>query len=161
MDFFIGYTMGTSFFSGEFPVIAAFYKYLFIMIFLGSAIGKIVTFNGTLAYFAPLTSLSIPELASLLWILIILEFLIPVMVLMNGLKSKTIFLLIQLLLVTFFITNILFFFLGAETCACFGESIQTHPTLGILKTLFLIMIVNYIRKGKYFPIQHRIRKTRG
>jgi hypothetical protein len=141
-------------------MIAALSKYIFITIFIGSAISKIVGFDDTLIYFVGLTNLPFQLLASLLWILIILEILIPVLVLMNGLRFKTLYLSIQLLLITFLIINILFFFVGAETCACFGANIKSYPSLGILKALFLIMIVYYMQDGKLFSSRFRIRKNR-
>jgi len=71
---------------------------------------------------------------------------------MDGLRSKTIYISIQFLLVTFLIINILFFLVGVENCGCFGVGVQSHPTVGILKTIFLLMIVNYLRKRKFFPV---------
>jgi hypothetical protein len=135
-----------------------FLKYLLIMIFLGSAISKIVGFYNTLIYFAGISNISFPFLTSFILIIIILELLIPVLIWINNLKSKIIYISIQFLLVIFLITNILLFFMGVENCGCFGAGIQSHPSLGIPKTFFLIMIVYYLREGKLFPIRLNSRK---
>lgn len=121
-------------------------KYLFIAIFLVSGISKYLSFEDTLIYFASLTMISFPLLSFLLWILIISELLIPALVWMNGFQSKTVFWLILILLVSFLITNIVFLFLGLENCGCFGIGIQSHPVLGIAKTVILIMIWGFLRR---------------
>ena len=133
------------------------FRYLIITIFLGSAIGKLVRFDDTLIYFVGLTKISFPLLTALLWILISLELLISILVLMNGLHSKTIYISTQFLLITFLLINILFFFTGVENCACFGAGIQSHPVLGILKTILLMMMVYYLRERKFFPVWFKFR----
>jgi len=139
-------------------MIITFSKYVFIAIFLGSAIGKMVGFDDTLIYFAGLTKISFPIITFSLWILIIIELIISVLVLMYGLQLKTIYISIQFLLVTFLFTNILFLILGVENCGCFGADIQSHPGFGILKTIFLIIIVYYLREKRFFPVWIKIRK---
>ena len=140
--------MGRTFFPGEDPVIYFLIKYLFMAIFLVSGISKYLSFEDTLIYFASLTMISFPLLSFLLWILILSELLIPALVWMNGFQSRTVFLLILILLVSFLITNIVFLFLGLENCGCFGVEIQSHPVLGIAKTVILIMIWGSLRGNK-------------
>jgi len=135
-----------------------FNKFLFAVIFLGSAIGKIVEFDHSLIHFAGMTRISFPLLTSFLRILILIELIIPLLVWMNGFRSKIIYISIQSLLVIFLILNILFFFIGVENCGCFGVSVQSHPKVGILKIIFLLMIVNYLRKGRFFPVWLKVRK---
>ncbi len=140
--------MGCTFFPGEDLVIYIILKYLFIAIFLVSGLSKYLSFEDTLIYFASLIKISFPLLSLLLWILILSELLIPVLVWINGFQSKTIFRLILILLVSFLITNIVFLFLGLENCGCFGVEIQSHPVLGIAKTVILIMIWGSLRGNK-------------
>jgi len=138
--------MGCTFFPGEDPVIYFLLKYLFIAIFLVSGLSKYLSFEDTLIYFASLTMISFPLLSFLLWILILSELLISALVWINGFQSKTVFRLILILLVSFLITNIVFLFLGVENCGCFGVGIQSHPVLGIAKTVILIMIWGFLRR---------------
>lgn len=150
--------MGCTFFPGEDPVIYFLLKYLFITIFLVSGLSKYLSFEDTLIYFATLTMISLPLLSFLLWILILSELLIPALVWMNGFQSKTVFRLILILLISFLITNIVFLFLGLENCGCFGVRIQSHPVLGIAKTVILIIIWSFLRGNKLSQRRSNINK---
>jgi len=150
--------MGGTFFPGEDPVIYFMLKYLFIAIFLVSGLSKYLSFEDTLIYFASLTMISFPLLSFLLWILILSELLIPALVWINGFQSRTVFRLILILLVSFLITNIVFLFLGLENCGCFGVGIQSHPVLGIAKTVILIMIWVFLRGNKLSQRKSNINK---
>jgi hypothetical protein len=150
--------MGSTLFIGENSVIYNMLKYLFITMFLVSGVTKILSFNDTLIYFAGITKISLPNLTLLLWILIIVELFIPVLVWMNGLQVKMIFLSILTLLVTFLITNLLFIIQGVENCGCFGAGIQSYPVVGIIKTGILILIVYFLRGSIVSLIWFNIRK---
>ena len=160
MDIFAGCPMGDTFYLRGNPVMVTFFRYLIIMIFFGSAIGKIMGFDDTLLYFAGLTKISFPVLTILLWTLIILELLTSFLVWKNGIQVRIIFISVQLFLITFLLTNIAFLVLGVDNCACFGAGIQSHPFVGILKTIVLMMIVYFLREGKFYPVLFKSRKMR-
>lgn len=136
-----------------------FFKYIFIVIFLVSAVSKLMSFDETRIYFVAITKISYPAITSLLWILVFAELLFSVLVWMNGLQLRSIYVLVQFLLGTFLFTNILFFFMGVENCACFGTAIQSHPAIGTIKTIFLMTIVYYLREGRLLPRGFKIQKT--
>jgi hypothetical protein len=118
-------------------------------------------FDDTLLYFAGLTKISFPVLTILLWTLIILELLTSFLVWKNGIQVRIIFILVQLFLITFLLTNISFLVLGVDNCACFGAGIQSYPFVSILKTIVLMMIVSFLREGKFYPVLFKSRKMRG
>ena len=120
-------------------------KTVFLAVFLLSAIGKIYHYNDTLVYFALITKISLPVLARLLWILILLEVVIPILIWVNGSHSSFIFKSTFFLLITFLITNILFLVYDVENCGCFGTGIESSPISGIIKTILLILILSYLR----------------
>ena len=132
-------------FHGKIPMISYFMKTVFLAIFLLSAFGKIYHYNDTLVYFAGITKISVPVVSRLLWILILLEVVIPVLIWVNGSHSFFIFGSTLFLLITFLIMNILFFVYDVENCGCFGTGIESSPISGIIKTILLIMILSYLR----------------
>lgn len=127
-------------------MISLIMKLVFLAIFLVSAIGKIISFNDTLIHMAEITRISLPVLYRFLWLIILLELIIPILVLMNGAQSRIIFGAILFLLVSFLIVNVLFSINGVENCGCFGTGIQSSPPTGILKTILLIVILGFLRK---------------
>lgn len=137
--------MGGVFFHGKIPMISFFMKTVFLVIFLLSAFGKIYHYNDTLVYFAGITKISLPVLSPLLWILILLEVVIPVLIWINGSHSNFIFGSALFLLITFLIMNILFLVYNVESCGCFGTGIVSSPISGIIKTILLIVILSYLR----------------
>ena len=131
-------------------------KYIFISIFLVSGIGKFLSFNETLVYFAGITKISIPQLTVLLWILIMSELFISALVWLNGFRSKIFFYLIFILLVSFFIINGVFLLLGVNNCGCFGAGFQSHPVIGIIKTVVLLVILFVLRENLLFQKKSNI-----
>jgi hypothetical protein len=123
------------------------------MIFLVSAVSKMLSFNETLIHFAGILKVSHPILSIFLSILIIIELVVSVIVWIEGYNSKIVSGSIQFLLFTFLITNILFFVHGLENCGCFGTSIKSYPITGIIKTIVLLIILGYLRKNKLIPIE--------
>jgi hypothetical protein len=144
--------MGYTFFSGEIPVIYSVLKYLFVMVFLVSAVGKGFNFNNTVNYYMGITNLSSTFLIILLGLLILIEMAISVFVWIEDVESKPLFISIMILLGLFLTTNIFFLFRGTDNCGCFGAGIQSHPTIGIIKTTSLILIWIYLRKKSTPPI---------
>lgn len=144
--------MGGAFFSGEIPVMFIILKFVFVMMFLVSAVSKILSFNQTLVYLAGIIMISLPILTILLWILITIELVVSAVVWIEGYQSKMIFGSIQFLLFAFLITNILFFLYGIENCGCFGADTQSYPIVGVLKTMLLMIILSYLRTNSVNPI---------
>jgi hypothetical protein len=128
-------------------------KLLFVLIFLVSAVSKMLSFNDTLVYFAGSLKISLPILSILLSILIIFELVIPVIVWIKGYHSKMVFGSILFLLFTFLIANSLFFVQGLENCGCYGTSIKSSPIVGIIKTVILMIILTYLRKNRLILIK--------
>ena len=146
MDIYAKYSVGITFFPGEIFMISLIMKLVFLAIFLVSAIGKIISFDDTLIHMAGITKISLPVLYRFLWLIIILELIIPVLVLMNGAQSRIIFGAILFLLISFLIVNVLFSINGVENCGCFGTGIQSNPKSGILKTIILIVMLVFLQK---------------
>lgn len=128
-------------------------KFIVVTIFLLSGVSKILSFNGTLIYLVGIFRVSPQILTILLWILIVIELVVPVIILMDGYQSIFVFRSIQFLLITFLITNILFLVYGLENCGCFGTRIQSYPINGIVKTVILLIILSYLRKIKLVPLE--------
>jgi len=152
--------MDGSLFPGVFTMMIYFSNYLLVVTFLSSAFGKIAGFDDTLFYFVRIMKISFALLSSLLVILIIIEFLIPVLVCTNNLQSMVIYILIQILLIAFLITKILFFIQGIDNCGCFGSSFKSHPIIGVIKTVVLIMIGYYLHSGNTLPKRFKNRKIK-
>jgi len=123
-------------------------KTVFVAIFFISAFSKIYDFNLTLIYFVGITQLPVPVLSKLLWMLILLELIVPLLVWFNGAHSGLIFGSIFALLFIFLITNVLFLVHNVDNCGCFGTGIQSTPISGIIKIILLIIILSYLRSGR-------------
>ena len=133
--------------AGENPVISTILKYLCSLIFLVSAIGKVISFEETHSYFAGILKISPTSLTLLLMVLVIGELFISLIILRDGLRAKGMFILVQTILILFLISNILFAMQDIENCGCFGVLVKNSPSVGILKTVFLLFVVNYLRRG--------------
>lgn len=120
-------------------------KLLFVMIFLVSAISKILDFNNTLIYFSGVLKISLPVMYAGLWFLIMIELLVPVVVWMEKFKKPINFVSLQLLLLTFLIINIHFMVKGLDNCSCFGASIKSYPVFSMLKIIILMIILKFLK----------------
>jgi hypothetical protein len=134
-------------FCRETPMIRKFYRYLFISVFLLSAIFKGIDFNETILLFSSLTGLETMLIKISLLGLILLEISIAGLTYLKTYNHNSVYRLILGLLSFFLVVSLVLYVSDVGNCGCFGTIITTTPLMSIIKNALLILIFYYMGRG--------------
>ncbi len=120
-------------------------RHILGIIFLLSAILKLIDFNATAELFTNLLGLEITIAKLLLCTLILIEIVISYLLFANHIKNNLIIFFVSGMIVAFIIVNLFFFVKGNNNCGCFGNSVESSPLVSIVKNLLMLFGVYYLR----------------
>lgn len=124
-------------------------RYLIAVLFLISAITKIIDFRETILFFENIFGIDYLLVKTGLIILILLELFIVYGFIVKGINSANFYKPVAGLLAVFIIISIYFEIKEIDNCGCFGASIESSPLLTIIKNILMIAgLIFLARKEK-------------
>ena len=124
---------------------------IFVLIFLFSAITKLLDFNNTIYFINGFLGLGYSITKYALLLLIIFEIMIALLFATDFLKKKIVFNVTLSLMVSFVFVNVFMIIKGFSNCGCFGTMIESNPIISLIKNLFLViglLVVKYSNQLK-------------
>ncbi len=126
-------------------------RLLFVLVFLFSAITKLVDFSNTIYFINGFIGLGYSITKYSLLLLIIFEIMIALLFVTDYWKKKIIFNVTLLLMIGFVCINVFMMLKGFSNCGCFGTVIESNPIISLIKNLFLViglLVLKYSYKLK-------------
>lgn len=124
---------------------------IFVLVFLFSAITKLVDFNNTVYFIDSFLGLGFSITKYSLLLLIVFEVMIALLFATDFWKKKIVLNVTLLLMVCFIFINIFMMLKGFSNCGCLGTMIESDPIISLIKNLFLVtglLVVKYSYKLK-------------
>ncbi len=122
-------------------------KYIVGIVFLVSAVLKLIDYSLTVEYFANIFGLESVPVKILLSLLIILEIVVSYLIMTDYLKNKFVFLSVFGIIMAFIIVNLFFLLNGYSNCGCFGKSVSSSPTAAIFKNIIMLFLLYYLKRA--------------
>lgn len=124
-------------------------RYFIAILFLVSAITKIIDFRNTILFFENIFGIDYFLVKTGLIILILLELFIVYGFIVKGVNSVNFYKSVAGLLAVFIMTSLYFEIREINNCGCFGTSIESSPLLTIIKNILIIAgLIFLVRKEK-------------
>lgn len=120
-------------------------KYFLGMVFLFSAITKLIDYHSTVELFENLLAINIISAKILLSVLILVELIITYLIVGDYIEKKFVFQTIIGMLLIFLFVSILFGVYGYSNCGCFGAEIISSPLISIAKNILLLSLLFYLK----------------
>lgn len=120
-------------------------KYLLVIIFIFSALTKIIDFTNTAYLFMGLTGWSFNNIKISMVILIITELFIAYVIYSDIINNKNVFIIVLTMILLFTIYGIVLLNRGYDNCGCFGTLLKIGPVESIGKNIFLIILLIFLR----------------
>ena len=133
-------------------------KYLVSGVFVFSAFTKLADYQNTMTFFDELFGFGTLYLKIFLSVLILLELIIAYLIFFDFLKNTKVYASITVLMNLFVFSNILFAIYGINNCGCFGTAIMSSPVASLIKNIFLLYAIYYLRKYRINIIEQEILK---
>ncbi len=111
---------------------------IFVLIFLFSAITKLVDFNNTIYFINGFLGLGYSITKYSLLSLIVFEIMIALLFATDYWKKEIVLNATLLLMVSFIFINVFMMLKGYSNCGCFGTMIESNPIISLIKNLFLV-----------------------
>lgn len=116
-------------------------RLLFVLVFLFSAITKLLDFNNTIYLINGFLGLGYSITKYALLLLIVLEIVIALVFITDYWKKKIILIPTLLLLIGFISLNVFMMLKCFSNCGCFGTVIESNPLISLIKNLFLFVFL--------------------
>ncbi len=116
------------------------FKYIIALIYISSAVLKLIDFEATVLIIQSIVHIDIMLLKTALFVLILTEVSIAVTLLLNYLKLLAKYVLIFLSII-FIVFNLVLIFKGIDNCGCFGASIKQSPYISLIKNIAIIIMI--------------------
>ena len=123
----------------------AILKYCLCIVFILSAVSKLIDFNNTMNLYLSITGLSYETIKAGLVIIIMMELFFAFLILFGFVKKKQVYFSLVIMIAAFTAVNILFLLLGIDNCGCFGTLFKIGPLESIGKNIFLIILLFLLR----------------
>ena len=120
---------------------------IFVLIFLFSAITKLLDFNNTIYFINGFLGLGYSITKYALLLLIIFEIMIALLFATDFWKKKIVFNVTLSLMVSFVFVNVFMIIKGFSNCGCFGTMIESNPIISLIKNLFLVISLLVLKYG--------------
>jgi hypothetical protein len=117
------------------------------IIFLLSALLKLIDFNSTVELFADMLGFEIILIRIFLMFLILVELIIAYLIIEDYVKNKYIFFTIGGMIAAFILVNFFFLVKGYNNCGCFGKLVNSSPLLSVIKNVILLYGLFYLWKN--------------
>lgn len=125
-------------------------KYFLGIVFLFSAISKLIDYSATVELFEGLLAINMIIAKLILSILILVELIFTYFIVGGYIEKMFVFQSILWMLLVFLFINILFAIKGYNNCGCFGSEIISSPLISFVKNMFLLVGLIYLK----YPLQY-------
>ena len=123
-----------------------FMRYFIGVVFLLTALSKLIDFQLTNEFFANLSGIAFKWVSIGLGLVILIELILAGALVYSKHKIQLVYSISLILLVTFSVFSALLIFSDAENCGCFGALIKSNPILTIFKNTILITFVYFLKR---------------
>ncbi|MEW5842843.1 MAG: MauE/DoxX family redox-associated membrane protein [Bacteroidota bacterium] len=115
------------------------------LVFIGSAIAKLLDFNDTIQFLISILGLNFLIVKTALIALSMVEIFIGVSFFINIWKNQIVYSVIISIIVFFILFNVYFFFNSYTNCGCFGTKIESSPLLSLFKNIIILAYLLFVR----------------
>ena len=133
--------------SKERRVMKTLVKYLLALVFILSAVMKLIDFRNTINFYSGVLSISFVLSKTLVIVLIAVELMFSVFTLNKLVKINAVFYLIMAVLILLTAISVWFWAKGINNCGCFGTIIVDKPAVSVIKNVLLFVALIVLRKN--------------
>lgn len=131
-------------------MITTILKLFFIGVLLISAMAKWTDFRNVAIFIHVTYQLPITVSTILLLLLILFEIVISILVWREDYSNPVIYYALLFVFILFIIINVFLNMSDIANCGCFGTTFNVHPKISLIKCVFLVIILRYL---KYHQVQ--------
>lgn len=124
------------------------FKYIMILIFLISAIFKLMDYQNTAILISDLLGLTVIMSKMGLSLTIVIELFLLIAILKDWQKKKTVYGFGLFVFCSFIILNVTFIKNNVENCGCMGTLIANDPFFSLIKSVIMLILFVYISSNK-------------